>query len=570
MKYYFSVIVLLINFCVFAQSELEQNVQLAKDYEQSGDNVRAAFYYNKVAYDYWNNNDAIKAKEYFEKLLLINTQLANVNAQKELNNIIGILYVEMGKPLISIDYFNQYLLLSKNGGDLKGAMSAYVNKGNAYMEAKQYSNSIEPLEKALEIASQLNDSKSMMRCYGLLAESNESIGQSQKAMEYFNLFAAIDKELKKQKMAEIEKEVVNISEDRNRKEKELNYKTGELRVTQDSLNVAEKINRQKQMEIELKESEIRAREAQLRNERLIRNTLIIGILFFLLFLLLLFYQFKQIKKTNKIIKERSEQISKQNKQINDSIHYAKSIQNAILPFPTLLNKIAEVAILFKPKDVVSGDFYWHAKVDMPENIQYHFYAVVDCTGHGVPGAFMSMIGSSLLNEIVCVQKKVIPNEILKELDFQIRSSLKQDETNNMDGMDVCMCAFEFYDGHVRKLHYSGAKRNLLFFNHNEKKLYTIQSDRRSIGGVKFDPSELFSLESIDVNENDLFVLFTDGIIDQNDKDRKRFGSKTFTSIIEKNVNESPALIANVIDHELTVFMDKEVQRDDITVMIIKL
>ena len=124
-------------------------------------------------------------------------------------------------------------------------------------------------------------------------------------------------------------------------------------------------------------------------------------------------------------------------QIKGSIRYAKTIQQAMLPSIEELNNQFDSFIVFRPKDIVSGDFYWYAQVN-----EYIYIAVVDCTGHGVPGAFMSLIGTRLLDEIIIQNKISSPAEILTQINQKIKLALKQKESSVADGMDVCLCRFE--------------------------------------------------------------------------------------------------------------------------------
>jgi serine phosphatase RsbU (regulator of sigma subunit) len=226
-------------------------------------------------------------------------------------------------------------------------------------------------------------------------------------------------------------------------------------------------------------------------------------------------------KYNKIIEQK-------NKNITSSIQYAKKIQEAIfVPYGNLSAYFPDSCIFFKPRDIVSGDFYWNAQVD--DKI---LVAAVDCTGHGVPGAFMSLIGNILLKDIVIVQKITKPDIILNELNKQVRIALKptdeQESTN--DGMDMALVSINTKE---KSLEFAGAKRPLLYITNDE--LCELKGDRMPIGGKEvYGKDKVFTCHSLKLNENDLVVLFSDGLIDQfgGEKNRKFLISRFKEFIIE--------------------------------------
>ncbi|MBN2520793.1 MAG: GAF domain-containing protein, partial [Bacteroidales bacterium] len=209
-------------------------------------------------------------------------------------------------------------------------------------------------------------------------------------------------------------------------------------------------------------------------------------------------------------------INKQNQHIKSSIEYAKTIQNSILPIEKNVGKYFESLIIYKPKDIVSGDFYWFTTEKNKEGKELVFFAVVDCTGHGVPGAFMSLIGSRLLNEIVNQKQILNPAQILEFLNIGIQLSLKQDQTDNNDGMDICLCRFERIENEKYKLLFSGAKRPLYIYKNGNTQIQRIPGARKSIGGIRAKRSRLFytNNETI-ISKGDIIYLTTDGFVDQN-------------------------------------------------------
>ncbi len=268
--------------------------------------------------------------------------------------------------------------------------------------------------------------------------------------------------------------------------------------------------------------------------------------------------FHQINQQKEIIELHSEAIK-------SSIRYAKTIQYAILPRKEIIDLYFENFILFKPKDVVSGDFYWYSHIE-----NYHFIADIDCTGHGVPGAFMSMIGNTLLNEIVNGKKIFNTADILTNLHKYVVVSLRQETSENNDGMDVCFCRIEKL-ADKKIVHYTGAKRPLLVYKTGYTEIETIKANRKSIGGTqrKQNVEEYISNEIIFDNGGAIF-LSSDGYTDQNNKDRKRFGSQQLSELIYQNINKSMTEQGEIYNKAIEGWMHHEEQRDDITLLGIKL
>ncbi len=221
-------------------------------------------------------------------------------------------------------------------------------------------------------------------------------------------------------------------------------------------------------------------------------------------------QNKQILEANEELTVLNEAINKQKNEILDSITYAKKIQAAMLPPEQYLHEILnDVFILFKPRDIVSGDFFWIKQVN-----QYVILAAADCTGHGVPGAFMSMLGMSYLNEIVHSREITQANQVLNELRKQIRNSLRQhgQAEESKDGMDMALCVI---DEKNNTLQYSGANNPLYLIRdkNGAPELTEFKADRMPLG---YYPGRFktFTNNDIQLEYGDVFYLFSDGFIDQ--------------------------------------------------------
>ncbi len=251
-----------------------------------------------------------------------------------------------------------------------------------------------------------------------------------------------------------------------------------------------------------------------------------------------------------------------NKNVTDSIRYASTIQSAVLPDRNYMENIFnDLFILYKPKDIVSGDFYWAIQVGNKKVI-----AVCDCTGHGVPGAFMSMIGAMLLTEIVNKQQVTNPAQILELLDESVRRRLNQRAGENKDGMDVCLCVIEEEEEKV-KVEFTGAKRDLYYYS--EQKLGLLKGDRRTIGGFMISRKQ-FTTVALSLNKGDILYLSTDGLFDQANHEREKFGSRRFRDFValykQESMQQQGALLANMLQQHQA----DTPQRDDVTLIGIKL
>ena len=260
--------------------------------------------------------------------------------------------------------------------------------------------------------------------------------------------------------------------------------------------------------------------------------------------------------------ERTKKIESQRREITDSIQYASRIQSALLPEKEELDKhLPSYFILNKPRNIVSGDYYWLAHKDNKVVV-----AVADCTGHGVPGAFMSILGLAFLNEVLNQTESISANAILNQLRSHVIKSLHQtgktDEAR--DGMEMALCVVDF---NKKRLQYSGAFRPLYLIR--DKELIEFKGDSMPIGIYNEDDISFNNKELI-LNENDIIYMFTDGYIDQlGGPDRKTFKSKQFKQLLidihQKPLNEQKA----VLEKEYQAWRRDIEQIDDIMVMGIR-
>lgn len=288
------------------------------------------------------------------------------------------------------------------------------------------------------------------------------------------------------------------------------------------------------------------------------------------------YRTAQLEKEKKVleqkVEERTTELQESNHKLSDALHdikdsinYAERIQRAMLPADaTIQTNLPKSFILFKPRDVVSGDFYWFTHKD---GIDY--IAAVDCTGHGVPGAFMSMVGSALLNEIVQTKNISNPSEILAYLNRGVQDALKQRENQTRDGMDLAFCAIDYNN---KKVNYAGANRALWIIRNSSKsvELEEIKATKCAIGGFT-DESQHYVTHEIEFNAGDCIYMSSDGYADQfGGAQGKKLMTKRFKEILLGIQDQNMSMQCKTLDFEISEWMgDLHEQVDDILVIGIK-
>ncbi len=271
-------------------------------------------------------------------------------------------------------------------------------------------------------------------------------------------------------------------------------------------------------------------------------------------------QQEEIMAQRDFIERKNNELEQKNLMITDSIRYAKDIQQAILPLPAKLSEsFPDHFVLFRPRDIVSGDFYWFLEKD-----GLKFLAAVDCTGHGVPGAFMSMIGFSQLNKIVVEENIKRPDLILSRLHHGIRLSLKQEQGHNADGMDMAICVI---DPAMQLMEFAGAKNPIIYYQFGKR--HELRGSKRSIGGMQREEERKYDVQIINISVPTTFYLFSDGYQDQaGGAEGKKFSSVRFRELLDTiqhlPFTEQKNRLATEIDQWID--LNKLKQRDDILVM----
>lgn len=413
-------------------------------------------------------------------------------------SLLGSIYTKRGK------YANALLLLSeavedqKKIGDFYGQANTFLELGNLFSKKSDYRNAIGTYKKCINLSKENGLLKLNASAYKGLANALGKSGNIKEAYKYMNLYVDISDSLQN------------------------------LQKANEAYKLASQVEiKQKENEIMLQSEELTRNLDRIKQAK--QNQLLLYVILFLSISLMIFAyrEYKLKKKANidlsiqkKEIEEQSILVQKRNRDITDSLNYARRIQQAILRTSLRLEDFfPESFILFIPKDIVSGDFYWVKSKD--ESI---LFAIADCTGHGAPGAFMSIIGTYGLNRLVTELDQVNPGDILNDMNELFQNSISQREGSEIfDGMDIALCS---YNRSTRELVYAGANLPLhilrenskpqatsqIVHNNNTHTLYQVKPDKQPIGYV-FEQTT-YKTHSIKLIEGDIIYLFSDGFADQ--------------------------------------------------------
>lgn len=269
---------------------------------------------------------------------------------------------------------------------------------------------------------------------------------------------------------------------------------------------------------------------------------------------------KQLTETLAELQRTKELVEAQNKRISESISYARKIQLAInATEQDICSGLRNSFVYYKPKDVISGDFPWHFRKN-----KYAFIAAVDCTGHGVPGAMMSMIGNLLLNDIINDDLLPEPGDVLLRLHHAVVKTLKQDlpDSNSNDGMDIGLCRIDLETGELK---YAGAHRPLFYMRNGI--IESLRGDKFPIGGVQYKDKNNYQTHTIHLKKGESVFLFSDGYADQiGGKEGKKIMSSGLKRILESNAGRSMKEIKNVLEYEFEHWKGNHKQIDDVLII----
>ncbi|MBI9054802.1 MAG: tetratricopeptide repeat protein [Bacteroidales bacterium] len=515
----------------FRNKDYEKSMELYRKSleirEKLNDIAGIALIYNNMAIVNYYTGNYDDVRNYFEKSYLAYVELGYVRQQlMALSNLAGILDI-LGQKGKALEKYYEILKLEEELGQKGEQAKTNLLIGDLYSSRKQYRKAQKFYFEGLRIANEIGALAELSEAYSSLSQNYKDQFNYQKALEYNEQFIAINDS------------IYNKEKSRQIQEIETKYET----------------KKKEQLIINLENEKIIA-DLRIKKQRIILISFL-GVFFsIIIFLLILFRQNKIIRGANKLL-------AYQKKQITDSIEYASRIQTAMLPPGDYISKIIpEHFIVYKPRDIVSGDFYWITHKEGKIVI-----AVVDCTGHGVPGAFMSMLGFAFLNEIVNKEKELKANIILNQLRDYVKASLHQTgkEDEAKDGMDIALCII---DPDELKMQFSGAYNPLYLIKNNE--MISIKADRMPIGIHVFE-KDSFTNHEMSIQKGDIIYMFTDGYIDQfGGPKTQKFRIAPFRNLLISNRDKSMKQQKEILEKNFEDWKGNHDQIDDVLVMGIKI
>lgn len=586
-----------------------EHYQAALDiYKKTNDQANIARIYNSLGslYSIWNNNK--KAIEYYSEALSILSNQSDMSEIARVNNNIAECYENLKHFKKAKNHYQNAINAFSQTNAPYEYLVANQNYASFLLKIKQFEEAKQTLEKTIALAHNLNDKAQIARTYQLFSEMSYKKGRYTEALKMLDKAYANAIKTKDLKI------FLNIFLSYYKNHKHLNNYKKALYFNEKYIEIKDSIFKQKSLaameelerkfKIKEKEKEINlltakskiqeaeniAQRTQIEKITQTRNLALTGLVLFMLLLLSAIYTVlvkrranNRLKLLNAEINEQKEEIltqrdeiesqmnfienqnytlTLQKTEITDSINYARHIQASILPDEYFFTKYFDQHLIYyQPKDIVSGDFYFGETT--PESI---FVAVVDCTGHGVPGAFMSILAYNALRTTILEKKICDPAMILAQLDIQIKEATHASAEIAGSGMDMALIKIDKKSGRAT---IAGAKLDVIIFRNQE--LHEIKNTKRSIGRIKLKNQGMFTNTDWQLQKNDTLFMFTDGYADQfGGENHKKFKSQSFKNLLRETQNMQLSTQKKILIDKFENWKGKNEQIDDILVLGIKI
>ncbi len=481
-----------------------------QEFVQTNDKPQIIGALNNIGNVFTGLNKPDSALNYYQRSLELYESLEDRNGVFVPYGNIGNIHFREGDLDLALRNFNKSLELEKANNDLDGQANALHSIGLVYKLRQQTEKAIASFEEALSIVQETGNKRLLTMIYESLAETYFMQNDPFMAYSFLKLHSTVKDSL--------------FNEENSRRIAEL----------------------ESRFELESAENELRElrskneiQNLRIQNDNIFMIAIVIVSVMGIVFTVIVVKELQQIKKNKKLLERKNNELNDQkliieekNQSITESIDYAKSVQRSLLQFEISQRLNENLFTLFKPKDIVSGDFFWYSECDGKDII-----AAVDCTGHGVAGAFMTVIGSSCLDQIINKDHITSPATILENLSIAVSKALKQSMNGRSDhGMDIALCMIDYKK---RELRFAGANRPLYYFQNDEFK--EIKGARRSIGNMERE-GDSFAEHIVPFLSGDTFYLTSDGYADQfggvrNKKYMIGNFKKMLTSIQHVSLNE---------------------------------
>jgi len=523
--------------------------------EQTNNSTLLAASLRNLGHYYLQINKYDRALDSFQKSLALVQNKQDIERVGYLFLDLGITNTSISKFEVALENLQKALLYADSSLNLELRARVYSELGSLYSATEKYDIAIVFLKQSLFVAQKINTDPILQQCYKNLANFYDKQNDIENALKYYKLYTSHKDTLFSNQSA---------------------MQIAEAEALYDLV--------QKEKQIEFLKNENKLREMEAGEKNMINIWLISVLIFVFILTLVLYKQYRVQNRVNQALNEQKNAINQQkieielqkesiekannilsekNKQIIDSLEYAKRIQLSLLPDGKILKKrFTDSFIWYLPKDIVGGDFYWYS-----ENKNSICIVVMDCSGHGVPGAFMTVLANTLLNRRAYeIKRNDTPNNILTYLDKNVKKELNQQgiQLSAFEGIDLGVCII---DAKSLRLKFSGAKMPLYYYSKGV--LNHINGNRQSVGGGNNIPRK-FNVSTVNLKSGDIVYLATDGFQDQFGGDkRKKFMKLHFKNLI-KSIAELP--MDEQRDKLKSVFhqwKDFNIQTDDILIVGIK-
>ncbi|GEM_PF-2445807 len=554
----------------FVQSNLLNNIGAL--YVNQEDYNKALFFFNKSLSIRLEQNDSLGIASNLNNIGIINENLGNYSqAKKDFNKSIqfrnknnkrglalsienlGNVYIDEKNYVEALKYFHKSLLINKEIDDKEGISYNLSGLGEIYLNINEIDKALLYANEAYKIAIDIGYVENIRDVTKILDEIYTKKGDHKRARFYFNKYIEMKDSVQKM-------EIYTLTQN---KYFQFEY---QKKTIEDSISHLK--------EIKIKNLAIKSAKEITRKQKIIIYSVALILLIILISSIFLYILYKKKSEINNLLKNKNEEVEIQrdkldvvnnkliekNKQIQDSINYASHIQkNALSPSKILENYFSEYFLIYKPKDIVSGDFYWFNEVD-----KYLFIVVADCTGHGVPGSLLSMQGISYLNQILNVEKVFEPKEILYKLHSLFVNSSKN---GNDDGLEISIIRM---DPSKTEIIYSSTNQYLIKIDNNTIEEYN--GDIYSIGStIIADDKIIYTQVNIKIEKGNIIYLMTDGFADQSDfVTKNKIGKNKILEIIKENKQKSLKEQKDIFNNYIENLKNNVSQIDDITILGIKI
>ena len=455
---------------------------------------------------------------------------------------IGSAYRSSGDLSMAMEYFIASFEIFESISDKRGLTASQINIGRIHMDRKNYVQAELALEAALERAQKGNFMYEAKEGAKAVSELYSALGRHDDALVAYKLFASLKDSL-----------------DNEESQKKLIRQRYELKLIADSVKAVEEV-KVKDALIAAEKAENEQHVLQAKQDQQLKYFLYAGLIIALLFGAFIYNRLKLITRQKEIIEDQKQDVEEKQQEILDSITYAKRIQSAILPPERLVRKcLPDSFILYKPKDIVAGDFYWIEAIN-----NGILFAAADCTGHGVPGAMVSVVCNNALNRSVREFGLTVPGEILDKTREIVISEFAKSEEEVKDGMDIALCALM-----GTTLHYAGAHNPLWVARHGAQEMEELKADRQPIG--KYDAASPFTTQQVELNSGDTVYVFTDGIVDQFGGEKgKKLKAKAFRAMLMSMQGKALSQQMEEINQSFEQWKGKLDQIDDVCVIGVRI